>query len=204
MTKGLIILDAGHGQFGNRHFPCEGYTGDFFEGTQNYKLAVFLKDELKARGFEVMLTRNEVSDDPGLAERGHLAGDNNAILFMSIHSNAPGPASNPEAYHAIRGSVIYYAITDEEDTPFFLALNKKISDVMNTRDLGIKTREYPDRPGIDYYGVIRASVESGCKRAMIVEHGFHTNPEDTAFLQSDDCLQKLAKAEAEVIDTYLG
>ncbi len=204
MSKGLIILDAGHGQFGNRHFPCEGYNEDFFEGTQNFVLAGFLKKELEAKGFEVMLTRNLVTDDPELAERGHMAGENNAILFMSIHSNAPGPASDPNAYHAVRGSVIYYAITDEEDAPFFLALNQRISQTMNTTDRGIKTREYPDRPGIDYYGVIRASVESGCKRAIIVEHGFHTNPEDAAFLQSSECLARLASEEADVINAYLG
>ena len=73
---------------------------------------------------------------------------------------------------------------------------------MNSTDRGIKTRRYPDNDSLDYYGVIRASAGSGCKRAFLVEHGFHTNPEDSAFLQSEECLARLAAAEAEVIDRF--
>lgn len=204
MSKGTIILDPGHGQYGNRHFPCEGYDGEFYEGTQNFILANYLKDELINLGFDVIVTRQNVEDDPPLSERGEIAGKNNALFFMSIHSNAPGPASNKDAYHAIRGAVIYYSLTDEEDTPFYMELNREICRVMNTPDRGIKTREYPDCPNVDYYGVIRHSVASGCKRAIIAEHGFHTNPEDTAFLQDDMCLKKLACAEAKIINKYLG
>ena len=204
MSIGTIVLDPGHGQYGNRHFPCENYEGDFFEGTQNFVLASYLKAELEKRNFEVIMTRKNVWDDPSLSERGETAGKNNAILFLSIHSNAPGPASDKDAYHSVRGAVTYYSLADEEDVLFFMALNREVSKVMNTPDRGIKTREYPDKPGVDYYGVIRASVASGCRRAALIEHGFHTNPEDALFLQSDDCLKRLAAAEAEVIDRFLG
>ena len=74
---------------------------------------------------------------------------------------------------------------------------------MNTQNRGIKTRSYPDKPDTDYYGVIRNSVQSGCRRAMHIEHGFHTNPEDSAFLQNSEKLALLAAAEAEVIDSVL-
>jgi len=37
---------------------------------------------------------------------------------------------------------------------------------------------------------------------MLIEHGFHTNPEDSAFLQSTECLEKLARVEADVIDDF--
>ena len=102
MSRGIIVLDAGHGQFGNRYPLLE----NTYEGTQNFKLAAKLKAELEARGFTVLLTRNRIEDDPSLEERGKLAGDNHAILFLSIHSNAPGAASSPEAYHAVRGSEV--------------------------------------------------------------------------------------------------
>ena len=74
---------------------------------------------------------------------------------------------------------------------------------MNTENLGIHTRAYPDKPDTDYYGVIRYSVASGCPRAILLEHGFHTNPEDSEFLQSTDSLQRLAIAEADVISSML-
>ena len=200
MSRGIIVLDAGHGQFGNRYPLLE----NTYEGTQNFKLAMRLKAELEARGFTVLLTRNSIEDDPSLEERGKLAGDNHAVLFLSIHSNAPGAASSPEAYHAVRGSEVYYSMADgERNAQIARALNDAVVTTMNTTDRGIKTRSYPDKPEIDYYGVLRNSAAYGCPTAFIIEHGFHTNPQDAAFLTDDECLQRLAVAEAEVIDKVL-
>ena len=200
MSRGIIVLDAGHGQFGNPYPLLE----NTYEGTQNFKLACKLKPALEERGFTVLLTRNRIEDDPSLEERGKLAGDNNAVLFLSIHSNAPGSATSPEAYHAVRGSEVYYSLADEaRNAEIARALNAAVVTTMNTTDRGVKTRTYPDQPGINYYGVLRHSAAYGCKTAFIIEHGFHTNPEDAAFLSNDECLQRLAEAEAEVIDRVL-
>lgn len=200
MSRGIIVLDAGHGQFGNPYPIMEGV----YEGTQNFRLACRLKACLEAKGFEVLLTRNAVEDDPSLEERGKLAGESGAALFLSLHSNAPGSATSPEAYHAVRGSEIYYSLADEaRNAEIARALNAAVVTTMNTTDRGVKTRTYPDQPGINYYGVLRHSAAYGCKTAFIIEHGFHTNPEDAAFLSDDECLQRLAEAEAEVIDKVL-
>lgn len=196
MSRGLIILDAGHGPHGNPYPIMEGK----FEGTQNYRLALHLKNALEARDFEVILTRPNLDDDPALDVRGHMAGENNAILFLSLHSNAPGSATPPERYHAVCGSEVYYSLTDpERNAEIARALNAAIVATMQTEDRGVKTRSYPDQPDVDYYSVIRNSVASGCKQAFIAEHGFHTNPEDAAFLTSEECLCKLAEAEAEAL-----
>ena len=197
--RGPVVLDPGHGQFGNPHTTKEG----FYEGTQNFILASFLKKELEARGFEVLMTRNRVEDNPELAERGELAGKSGAALFLSIHSNAPSSSIGPEKYPLVRGVETYYSVSDiEGNAPIAKALNDAVVKTMNSTDRGIKTRRYPDNDSLDYYGVIRASAGSGCKRAFLVEHGFHTNPEDSAFLQSEECLARLAAAEAEVIDRF--
>ena len=200
MSRGIIVLDAGHGQFGNPYPILE----NTYEGTQNYKLACKLKPALEQKGFTVLLTRNRLEDDPSLEERGKLAGDNHAVLFLSLHSNAPGSATSPEAYHAVRGSEVYYSLADEpRNAVIARALNAAVVATMGTVDRGVKTRSYPDQPGINYYGVLRHSAAYGCPTAFIIEHGFHTNPEDAAFLSNDECLQKLAEAEAEVIDRVL-
>ncbi len=196
MSRGLIILDAGHGQFGNPYPLMEGK----YEGTQNHRLSLHLKAALEARGFEVILTRPCVEDDPALDARGHMAGDRGAVLFLSLHSNAPGSATPPERYHAVRGSEVYYSLTDpDRNATIARALNAAIVATMQTEDRGVKTRSYPDRPEVDYYSVIRHSAASGCKQAFIAEHGFHTNPEDAAFLTNEDCLARLAEAEAEAL-----
>ncbi len=199
MSRGLIVIDPGHGQFGNPHTTCEGV----YEGTQNYILGIALKAELEARGFEVLITRPAVEDDPGLEERGKLAGDNHAILFLSLHSNAPGTATPPEQYAAVRGAATYYSISDPvRNAELATLLNNAVSACMNTPNRGIKTRTYPDRPDLDYYSVLRNSVAYGCRCAMLIEHGFHTNPEDSAFLRDADCLSRLAKVEADVLDAF--
>ncbi|MBQ9079674.1 MAG: N-acetylmuramoyl-L-alanine amidase [Clostridia bacterium] len=196
MSKKLIILDPGHGQFGNPHTTREG----FFEGTQNFILASHLRDELVSRGFNVKMTRERVEENPSLEDRGSMAGKLGAVMFLSIHSNAPGGDPKSERYTKIRGSETYYSITDEAcNADIARALNDAVVATMQTEDRGIKTRRYPDRPDWDYYGVIRAAAQSGCTAAFLIEHGFHTNPRDSAFLQDDACLCRLAVAEADVI-----
>ena len=99
-NRGILVLDPGHGQFGNKHTTRDG----FYEGTQNYILASFLKAELEAIGFDVRMTRERVEDDMGLVERGAMAGNLGAVMFLSIHSNAPGGNPGEERYAKIRGA----------------------------------------------------------------------------------------------------
>ena len=199
-NRGIIVLDPGHGQFGNKHTTRDG----FYEGTQNYILASFLKAELEAIGFDVRMTRECVEDDMGLVERGAMAGNLGAVMFLSIHSNAPGGNPGEERYAKIRGAETFYSVSDcEGNAPIARDLTDAVVRTMQTENRGIKTRRYPDNESVDYYGVLRSAAASGCKRAFLIEHGFHTNPEDAAFLSNDECLQKLAVAEAEVIDKVL-
>lgn len=198
-NRGIIILDPGHGQFGNPHTTREG----FYEGTQNFILASFLKEELEALGFDVRMTRNKVEDNPELAERGSMSGKLGAVMFLSIHSNAPGGNPGEERYSKVRGAETFYSVSDcEGNAPIARDLTDAVVHTMQTENRGIKTRRYPDNESVDYYGVLRSAAASGCKRAFLIEHGFHTNPEDSAFLQDSECLAKLAKAEAEVIDKW--
>ena len=198
-NRGIIVLDPGHGQFGNKHTTRDG----FYEGTQNYILASFLKAELEAIGFDVRMTRERVEDDMGLVERGAMAGNLGAVMFLSIHSNAPGGNPGEDRYAKIRGAETFYSVSDcEGNAPIARDLTDAVVRTMQTENRGIKTRRYPDNESVDYYGVLRSAAASGCKRAFLIEHGFHTNPEDSAFLQDSECLAKLAKAEAEVIDRW--
>ena len=198
-NRGIIILDPGHGQFGNPHTTREG----FYEGTQNFILASFLKTELEKLGFDVRMTRDKVEDNPELAERGSMSGKLGAVMFLSIHSNAPGGNPSDERYPRVRGAETFYSVSDcEGNAPIARDLTDAVVRTMQTEDRGIKTRRYPDNESVDYYGVLRSAAASGCKRAFLIEHGFHTNPEDSAFLQNSECLARLAKAEAEVIDKW--
>lgn len=200
MAKKIITLDPGHGRYGNKSSNNPRYI----EGTQMWHLANKLKTELEAYGFEVVTTRPKISDDPTTANRGATAGKNGSSLFLSLHSNAPARNEDGSYSEAPTGSVVFYSMTRPENKTLADALGNKVSELMGHYYRGSKTKQYPDRPGVDYYSVIRNAAQNGCKCALIIEHGFHTNVKDSSFLLVDENLQKLAEAEAAIIAEYFG
>ena len=88
-----ICLDPGHGgkDTGN-------HVGSHYEKIYTLALAQELRDEFKAAGFQVMLTRTQ----DAYVERPNLANRRGADLFVSLHFNAaPTDASHvhgPETY----------------------------------------------------------------------------------------------------------
>lgn len=193
-----ITLDAGHGRWDNKSPNNKNYI----EGTQMWHLSVYLEKALKSYGFEVKTTRPSIEDNPSHEERGKVASNSN--LFLSLHSNAPGKSKDGTYDEKITGSVTFYPIKTPEIKALAEALGEKVSAMMKHHFRGAMTLEYPDRPGIDYYGVIRNAVANGCKNAIIIEHGFHTNPNDSNYLLDDDNLILLAEAEAQIIAEHFG
>ena len=195
-----ITLDPGHGQYGNK----SPNNSKYIEGTQMWHLANKLKAALEKYGFEVVTTRPKIADNPSLSARGSAAGKNGSSMFLSLHSNAPGANADGTYSKSVTGSVMYYSMTRSENKALADKLGNKVSQLMGHYYRGSKTREYPNKPGVDYYGVIRAAAQSGCKCAMLIEHGFHTNIADSNYLLVDENLQKIAEAEAAIIAEYFG
>jgi hypothetical protein len=91
------------------------------------------------------------------------------------------------------------------------ALAKKLADcvgkVMGTEAKTWSTKSSSDRDGNgykdDYYGVLRGAHSVGAA-GVIIEHGFHTNKAQAAWLLNAENLDKLAKAEAAVIAEHYG
>ena len=198
-----ICIDPGHGEYGNPYPQRPGY----YEGTQMYKLAQYQKEELeKYSDVEVILTRKTITDDPSLDARGKMAAG--CDLFYSDHSNAADSSGN---WSAARGVDIYGSNRKPAEA-LCNQLGAAIAAVMGNNFRGTFYRDYQTgrtysepQPGmLDYYGVIRSAVATSCKAAIIVEHGFHTNELDSAFLINDDDLRRMAKAEVEVLARYYG
>lgn len=194
MGKFKVVIDPGHGKYGNPYPPAKGY----YEGTQMFKLAGYLKELLVKSGVDVVLTRNSVEEDPALDVRGKTAGKNGAQLFISLHSNAPASATDTGP----SGVIAFYSIKDiPKNKPFATKLVTEVAKLMNTKNLGAATRVGSNG---DWYGVIRNSAASGCNNAFLIEHGFHTNPTDVAKLIDDNWLKKIAATECELICEFLG
>ena len=183
-----VMIDPGHAP-GNVN---RGPTG-YYEYQGMWKLSNYLKEELTKRGVQADLTRTE-NQDPSLSERGKKS--KGYDLFISEHSNAHDGK--------VRGVEVFYSLQRPGDKVHAQALSKAISTLMNNPDRGAKTREYPNKPGVDYYGVIRAAVSVGCPHIFLVENGFHDNPQDEAWLKQDSNLKKLAQVQADVICSILG
>jgi N-acetylmuramoyl-L-alanine amidase len=124
-----VVLDPGHGQFSNKGVLA------YYEGTQMWILGQYLQAEFEARGWTVTNTRPKITDNPALEVRGQMAKGHD--LFISLHSNAPGPTANN--YANIRGASIYDSVADRLDY-LEVPLVAEIARLMNTPNLGVKHR----------------------------------------------------------------
>ena len=182
-----ICLDAGHyGKYNPSPVNSAYWESDF-----NWKMHLYLKEELEQYGFEVMTTREDKETDIYVEDRGRLA--EGCDLFISIHSKAVSDSTidGPLACCPINGC------TDE----LGLKLANLVADVMETKQRGSIWK----REGLrgDWYGVLRGATAVGVP-AILLEHSYHTNPRATAWLLVDENVRKMAKAEAEFLAEWYG
>ena len=191
-----IMLDAGH--YGKQNLsPCDT-NPKYYESDMTWKLHLYLKSELEQYGFTVGTTRSDKCKDLEVYQRGQKS--KGYDLFLSLHSNAAG---SYVASGVDRPVIIYPVKGTDEQRLFAGLIGSTIRDVMQTKQsYQIYTREYPNRPDQDYYGVIRGAVAAGCNMAFILEHGFHTDPSCTKWLLDDDNLKRMAVVEAQTISNY--
>lgn len=205
--KILVVLDPGHRPNYNK-----GAAPGYYEGNKMYTFTEYERDALEAYGIDVIVTRKR-ENDMDLYARGQVAvknaGGYDVVVFISNHSNgANGTAC---------GAVVYRSLYLPESATLGQKLVDAIVGVMRpvtgiTYSRGVKTRKGSN--GADYYGVIRGSVSNAkstaqaakgpVKYSFIVEHGFHDNATECAFLNVDANLEKMAKAEAKTIADYFG
>lgn len=186
-----ICIDAGHYKGYN-----SGAVKGYFEGNVVWSLSNLQKKYLEEyEGVKVVLTRSDISKDLALSSRGALA--KGCDLFISNHTNACGTESVDRAVviHA------YDNLNNAKDLGLKIA--NAISDTMGLKQKPqLMTRR--SSSGAEYYGVLRSARATGCPRFYILEHGFHTNKACCNWLMKEANLQKLAKAEVEVIAKYYG
>lgn len=210
-----IVLDPGHGKDGNpAKVNGQWIVKGFYEGTNNYEAVQYLKEELeKYQNVEITVTRKNIDDNPSLDWRGALG--RNADLFYSWHSNG---VDNKNAYGVSSFSSVRrngHALCDAISKAVVAAFKECGSTATYYR--GYTQRPDEDYPTVDYYGVLRSAtlenpnqasygaepIDTKCKNAIIIEHGFHTNPAECKVLANPDDLKKIVAAEAKAIAEYL-
>lgn len=182
-----ICLDPGHysGIAGKR-----SPDGTYEEHEFNLDMAKRLKTLLERCGVTVTLTRDR-DVDVTLQKRVQIA---NAIkdldLFFSIHSNAAGN----NGWYSAKGYLVY--TSQAGDTAKRNIAAKKI--LARAKEAGITIRGTGIAHSLLY--VLRYTEAP----AVLVEHGFHTNKEETELLKSSEYRQKLAEVDCKGICDYLG
>jgi len=201
-----ICIDAGHYGKYNRS-PA---VPEYYESDMNWKLHLLLKKELEKYGFEVVTTRADKDKDLGLNARGKAS--RGCDLFLSLHSNAVGSSVNEDVDYVAVYHLYEDDGTDIDDRSKALALKLApvISQVMGVKQSPnvCSRRGSGDWNGDgvlndNYYSVLNGARLVGTP-GLIIEHSFHTQTRATKWLMDDQNLEKLAKAEAEVIAEFYG
>ena len=171
-----ICIDPGHGGSSRAN---RGPTG-FVEADGVLDIALQLRSMLLPY-YDVTVTR-ETDKTVELYERAKMTNDWKAGLFISIHTNAgPATAKGAETFHSFKGE--WGTIFQAEAKGTAAIVQRELIAATNMIDRGIKTNivNNPSSPihGMDYYAVVRRTK---CP-AILVEAGFHTNPDEEALLK---------------------
>jgi len=200
----FICLDAGH--YGN--YNQSPAVPEYYEAQAMWKLHLLQKKYLEEYGFKVITTRENQESDLALQQRGQKA--KGCVLFLSNHSNAVGGYVNEAVDY-----VATYHLTEDVNTVCD-DISKEIAGELApviAQQMGVSQghrivarKSENDRNGDglmndNYYGVLHGA-RSVDVPGLILEHSFHTNTKSTKWLMNEKNLDKLARAEAEVIAKY--
>ena len=174
-----VVLDPGHSADPGSTGPT-GYT----EAEANLAIALAVRDELKSRGAEVMMTRHDASNVP-LYDRPSIAVHDRADLFVSIHNNALPDGVNPFLPYGV--STYYY-----HQNSLDLASDIQTQMVKRTGllDYGL------------YYGNLAVARPTQYP-AVLVECAFMILPEQESLIKSEKFHKQVAEAVSDGIEQYL-
>jgi len=226
----LVVVDAGHGG------PDNGMTGPIGRGPKvveksvTLAVATRLAAALKARGYDVLMTRT-TDTLIALSDRGRIANAAHADLFISVHVNAANPNwKNPGASRGFETYFLAEAKTEDAkrvermeneavkfETGVHAPKGDPLSFIINDMAQNEHLRESSElaetiqgslarvHPAPDR-GVRQANfsvLRNSFMPAVLVEIGFGTNPKDAAILTSATWQTRLAASIADATVRYV-
>jgi len=182
-VKGLknktIVIDPGH----SKDSGAIGPTG-LTEANANLDISLKLRDVLKSKGANVIMTRDDTSDVP-LYDRPRIAEEHDADLFISVHNNALPDGVNPFTNN---GTSSYYY--HPHSIELARAIHPELVKASGLIDKGM------------YHGNL-AVLRPTQYPAVLLECAFMMIPEQEAMIKTDKFRKKVAKAIAKGIEKFL-
>jgi N-acetylmuramoyl-L-alanine amidase len=229
-SRKLVVVDAGHGgPDGGMHGPIGGGP-PIAEKNVTLMVAKRVGAALGRRGIDVKYTRT-TDTLIALSDRGRIANDARADLFVSIHVNAanpgwkdPGAARGFETYflaeaktedarrvEQMENEVVKFEANSSahagDPLSFVLndmAQNEHLRESNELADL-IQRRLARVHPGSNR-GVKQAGFRvlvTAFMPAVLVEIGFGTNPADAAYMTDPARVEELSAAISDAVLEYL-
>lgn len=178
-SKGLIVVDAGHGGIDG------GASSEYSDEKDiTLKIAFFLKDELEYRGYSVYMTRD---DDTFIEpiDRAKAANSKDGVLaFISIHLNS---TDEGESINGVE--VLTHDRAGCEELAQFLLNSVSSAVSAKKRDVVFKTN--------------LTVTSKTVMPAALVECGFMSNPDEALLLDREDYQVKLALGMADALDQFI-
>lgn len=205
--KRIIAIDAGHQEKGNfskepiapgaskTKAKVAGGTSGVVTKTPEYQVtlevSLLLEEELKARGYDVVMIRRTNDVDISNSQRAMIANEANADAFVRIHCNGAQSSSATGALTMCQTANNPYCGDLYKQSRL---LSECILDslCLQTGAKKLRVTETDTMSGINWCRV----------PVSIVEMGFMTNPKEDKLLNDSSYQKKLATGIANGIDDY--
>lgn len=205
----LIAIDPGHQGRGNSELEpngpgssvmkakvtsgTAGVSTGIAEHVLNLAVSLYLRDELLARGYSVLMIRETADVNISNAERAELANSYGADAFIRVHANSHTDLS-------AKGALTMCMTSNNPYNKELYDTSRRLSELVLD---GICAAT-----GAAKKSIIETDTMSGinwCETPVtIVEMGFMSNAEEDEAMAQDSYRRAMAKGMADGIDAYFG